>query len=209
LVILTAVFSIFGASFTAILPVYARDVLNAGPSGYGALMSAVGIGAAVGALSIAGVGHRFRRERTAIAAGLGLGGGLVLLGLAQHVVLAFALLLGCGLSMALNAIMTNTLLQTEAPDHLRGQVVGFYSFIVVGMAPFGSLQAGWIAEHIGTPAAILIGGSLCLVAAAVTWWIRLRGEQLSANSYQLSEEPQLAANSYQPSGKDDKLIADS
>lgn len=170
LVTLTAVFSVFGASFLAIMPVYARDVVRAGAGGYGALMSAFGLGASAGALSVAGVGHRLRRGQTALAAGLGLGGGLVLLALMHNLALAFVLLLLCGLCMALNAIMTNTLLQTEAPDHLRGQVMGFYSFIVVGMAPFGSLQAGWIAEHAGTPEAVLVGGGVCLLAAAVAWW---------------------------------------
>lgn len=169
LVILTAIFSVFGASFVAILPVYARDVLRSGPGGYGALMSAFGVGAAAGALSVAGVGHRFRRGPTALGAGLGLGACLAVLGLVHQFALAIALLIGCGLGMALNAIMTNTLLQTEAPDHLRGQVMGFYSFIVVGMAPFGSLQAGWVAEHAGAPAAVLIGGVLCLGTAALTW----------------------------------------
>ncbi len=176
LVILTAVFSVFGASVTAILPVYARDVVQAGAGGYGALMSAVGLGASAGALSVAGVGHHLRRGSTALVAGLGLGAGLVLLALVQHLALAFALLLGCGLCMALNAIMTNTLLQTDAPDYLRGQVMGFYSFIVVGMAPFGSLQAGWIAEHLGTPTAVLIGGGICLAAAAITWWRMSRAQ---------------------------------
>jgi len=176
LVILTAVFSVFGASFIAILPVYARDVLHAGAGGYGALMSAFGVGAAAGALSIAAVGQRFRRERTALGAGISLGAGLVLLGLLHQFGLALAVSILCGLSMALNAIMTNTLLQTEAPDHLRGQVMGFYSFIVVGMAPFGSLQAGWISEHAGTPRAVLLGGSVCLVAAGITAWGMLRNQ---------------------------------
>jgi MFS family permease len=84
--------------------------------------------------------------------------------------MALALAVAAGLSMALGSIMTNTLLQTEAPDHLRGQVMGFYSFIVVGMGPFGSLQAGWISEHAGTPTAVLLGGSVCLAAAAWTAW---------------------------------------
>jgi MFS family permease len=168
LVTLTAVFSVFGASFIAILPVYARDVLHAGVGGYGAIMSAFGVGAAAGALSVAAVGHRFRREGTALGAGVMLGAGLVVLGLTHHLAGALALAVVCGLSMALNAIMTNTLLQTEAPDHLRGQVMGFYSFIVVGMAPFGSLQAGWISERAGTTTAVLLGGSVCLLAAGVT-----------------------------------------
>ncbi len=174
LVSLTAVLSVFGSSFVAILPVYARDVLRAGAGGYGALMSSFGVGAAAGALSVAAVGHRFSRERTALTAAVALGGILVMLALVQHFVLALGLLLGAGLSMALNAIMTNTLLQTDAPDHLRGQVMGFYSFIVVGMAPFGSLQAGWIAEHGGTGLAFLIGGALCLLVGGGIGWGMLR-----------------------------------
>ncbi len=170
LVILVAVFSVFGASFIAMLPVYARDVLHAGAGGYGALMSAFGVGAAAGALSIAAAGHRIRREPTAVWAGLSLGSALVLLGLLHSFGLALVVLVAAGLSMALNAIMTNTVLQTGAPDYLRGQVVGFYSFIVVGLNPFGSLQAGWISEHFGTGTALLTGGSLCFVAAGTAAW---------------------------------------
>lgn len=170
LVILVAIFSVFGASFIAMLPVYAREVLHTGAGGYGALMSAFGVGAAAGALSVAGVGHRIRREPTAVWAGVTLGVTLLLLGLAHSLGLALLVLIVAGLSMALNAIMTNTVLQTGAPDYLRGQVVGFYSFIVVGLVPFGSLQAGWISEHFGAGAALLLGGAICLVAAAIAAW---------------------------------------
>ena len=52
----------------------------------------------------------------------------------------------------------------------RGQVVGFYSFIVVGLAPFGSLQAGWLAEHLGAGSAVLLGGSVCLLGTLWAWW---------------------------------------
>jgi len=170
LVVLIAVLTVFGSSFIAIFPVYSRDVLHTGAGGYGALTSLLGVGAATGALAVAAVGHRFRREATAVWAAVSLGATLVLLGLVHALGLALPLVMLAGLSMALSAIMSNTLLQTGAPDHLRGQVVGFYSFIVVGMAPFGSLQMGWISEHLGTSVAILIGGSICLVAASLTVW---------------------------------------
>ena len=170
LVILIAVLTVFGSSFIAIFPVYSRDVLHTGAGGYGALTSLLGVGAAAGALAVAAVGHRFRREATAVWAAVGLGATLVLLGLVHALGLALPLVILAGLSMALSAIMSNTLLQTGAPDRLRGQVVGFYSFIVVGMAPFGSLQMGWISEHLGTSTAILIGGSICFVAATLTVW---------------------------------------
>jgi MFS family permease len=170
LVILTGVFTVFGVSFVAILPVFARDILGTGAGGYGALTSAFGIGAAVAAISIAALGHRLPRERVLLWAGAGFAASIFLLGLSRHFVLAFAVLLVAGLSAALNAILTNTMLQTEAPDDLRGQVVGFYSFIVVGMAPFGSLQAGWLAEHLGADTAVLLGGSVCLLGTLWAWW---------------------------------------
>jgi len=177
LVALTALFTIFGASFIAIVPVYARDVLHTGAGGYGTLMSSFGVGAASGALSIAAVGHRFRREPIAVWAGLTLGAALAILGLVRALPLALPLAVIAGFCMALNAIMTNTVLQTSAPDYLRGQVIGFYSFIVVGMAPFGSLQAGWISEHAGTSTAIAMGGTVCLLAASYAAWRMLWRER--------------------------------
>ena len=62
------------------------------------------------------------------------------------------------------------MLQLQAPDRLRGRVMGFYSFVVLGMAPFGSLQAGWVAEHFGVRMAVAAGGLVCLaVAGSVAW----------------------------------------
>jgi len=71
------------------------------------------------------------------------------------------------------AVITNTLLQTEAPEHLRGRVIGFYAFIVVGLAPFGSLQAGWVGEHLGIRSGAAIGGLMCLGGAL--WIMRKTG----------------------------------
>jgi MFS family permease len=102
-------------------------------------------------------------------AAIGFAASVLLVGLSRAFPLAFAFLLLAGLSAALNAIITNTILQTTAPDHLRGQVVGLYAFIVVGMAPIGSLQAGWFAEHLGADRAVMLGGAVCLVAAGAGW----------------------------------------
>ncbi|MFN0178642.1 MAG: MFS transporter [Gemmatimonadales bacterium] len=170
LVTLTTTFTLFGASLIAILPAFARKELGAEVGGYGALMSAFGVGAAGGALTLAWIGQRFPRERVALTSGIGLGASLILLGSVHVFSVTVVVLMLTGLTMALNAIMTNTILQTSAPDYLRGQIVGLYSFIVIGLAPFGSAQAAWIGEQFGPSRAILIGGAVCLVAAlAVSW----------------------------------------
>ena len=165
LITMTATYTVFGLSFLAIMPAYARDVLGTGATGYGGLTSAFGIGAAIGGLVVAGFGPRFRRGEVALRGGLLIGISLLLAALLPIYGVAFVLLMAGGAAAAVAAIVTNTILQTEAPDHLRGRVIGFYAFIVVGLAPFGSLQAGWIAEHLGIRATAAIGGGVCLLVA--------------------------------------------
>jgi predicted MFS family arabinose efflux permease len=165
LITMTATYTVFGLSFLAIMPAYARDVLGTGATGYGGLTSAFGIGAAIGGLAIAGFGSRFRRGEIALRGGFLIAISLLLAALIPVYAVAFLLMMTGGMAAAVAAIVTNTLLQTEAPDHLRGRVIGFYAFIVVGLAPLGSLQAGWIAEHFGIRAAPAIGGGVCLLVA--------------------------------------------
>jgi MFS family permease len=171
LVTLTAVYTIFGMSFLNVLPVYARDVLGTGAAGYGGLTSAFGLGAAGGALLLAAFGSRYRRGEVALRAGLLIGATLAIMALVPDLGVATLLLFLGGAAAAINAVITNTLLQTESPDTLRGRVIGFYSFIVVGLAPFGALQAGWFAEHFGVRLEAAAGGALCLLA---TLWLSSR-----------------------------------
>lgn len=169
LTLLTITFSVFGFSFAPMLPVYASQVLGAGATGYGALMSGVGVGAAAAALFVAAMGHRVHREGRVFAFATLFGLVLLVTSLAGHFVPALILLTLAGCSWALTGILTNTILQTKAPDHLRGRVMGFYSFMVVGMAPLGALQAGWVSEHFGVRASLALGGGICVVAALLAW----------------------------------------
>jgi predicted MFS family arabinose efflux permease len=169
LVVVTAVAGLFGTALIALLPVYARDVLRTGAGGYGGLSAAFGLGAASGALLVAWVGGRFQRGPVALGAALSLGAGLALLSISRFYPLSAMLLVGLGLAMALNAIMTNSTLQLEAPDHLRGQVVGLYAMIVVGIAPLGALPAGWVADRLGVPAVVGMSGVLVAGVGALAW----------------------------------------
>ncbi len=169
LTLLTITFSVFGFSFAPMLPVYASQVLGAGATGYGALMSGVGVGAAAAALFVAAMGHRVHREGRVFAFATLFGLVLLTTSLAGHFAPALILLTLAGCTWALTGILTNTILQTKAPDHLRGRVMGFYSFMVVGMAPLGALQAGWVSEHFGVRASLALGGGICVVAALLAW----------------------------------------
>jgi MFS family permease len=169
LVLVTTSFSIFGFAFIPMLPVYARDVLGTGSAGYGALMSAVGIGAASGAISSALWGQRIERERWVLPCAMAFGLLLIAAGLAPNVTVAFVLLILVGFAWVLMAVFTNSILQITSPDGLRGRVMGFYSFMVVGLAPLGSFQMGWVAEHFGTRQAYIAGGLVSGLVALAAW----------------------------------------
>ena len=170
LVGLTAVLSIFGFPFLVLIPVFARDILRAGATGYGILMAAVGLGAMLGALGVAVLGLRIAKGRLLVAAGTSFGALVALFAASPAFSLSVALLALAGCAMIVNNALTNTLVQTIVPDHLRGRVMGFYSFVFVGMAPLGSFQAGAFAERIGTPWAVAAGGVVCALAVAAAAW---------------------------------------
>ncbi len=167
LVILTTTYTIFAISFLSVLPVYARDALGTGEVGYGMLMSAFGAGAAFGALLQAAMGRKSLGGGTALMAGLVVGSALVLIAGAPSLGFAVVVLALAGSALSTNAITTNTMLQTEAPDEIRGHVIGLYAFIVVGLAPFGALAAGSLSEVYGVRAEAAVAGLVCLLVTLV------------------------------------------
>ncbi len=177
IVILIATFSVFGFSFMPMMPVFARDVLQLDARGYGVMVSAVGLGAAAAAIFMAGVGGQAPGSRLVLGSSLLFGLVVTAAGLAPEFWTAIVLFTLSGCTMALNGIAANTTLQTEAPDYLRGRVMGFYSFVVLGMAPFGSLQAGWVSEHFGVRVAIALGGGICFLVAAIVAFERKESTQ--------------------------------
>ena len=195
IVIIIATFAVFGFSFIPMMPVFARDALHLGADGYGALMSAVGVGAAGAALFMAGLGGRGRRAKLVLGSSLLFALAITGAALAPTFWSAVVLFMLAGSLMALAGIAANTTLQTQAPDHLRGRVMGFYSFVVLGMAPFGALQAGWVAEHFGVRTAIASGGVVCLL---VSWAVAWRLGRSAASSARSAGERKRASEPMRP-----------
>lgn len=164
LVALTAAFTLFGFPFLVLMPVLARDVLGLGAEGYGVLMTAVGLGA-VGAAVALGAGLVKPGGALLAAAGASFGVLISALALTRQATLAGGLLVGVGLAMVLNNATTNTMLQLIAPNELRGRVMSVYTLIFTGLAPFGSLLAGAVAERFGAPTALALGGVVSALAA--------------------------------------------
>jgi MFS family permease len=160
--------SIFGFPFLVLMPVMARDVLGRGAEAFGWMSSAVGAGALGGALLLAASARKLPKGRLLRWASLSFGAVVGAFALSRSLSWSLVLLALTGFAMIVNTATTNTLLQTLAPDHLRGRVVSVYTFSFVGMGPIGALQAGLLADHIGAPATLILGGSVCLLIGAVT-----------------------------------------
>jgi MFS family permease len=157
-----AVYSIFGFQYLTMMPVVARDVLHTGASGYGLLLTFVGIGALTGALSLAGLGARIRRGRLFNATAYAFPALTILFSLARSIHVAAAVLVFLGLTMLINSALANGILQSVVPDELRGRVMATYIFVYVGFTPIGSFIAGAMARVIGVQWAIFSGGVIML-----------------------------------------------
>jgi MFS family permease len=167
LLLLLGVVSFAGMPYAVLMPVFAEDILHGGAKGLGLLMGCSGAGALIGALSLATRRSVRGLGRWVVAATAAFGIALVLFSLSRRFWLSAGLLIPAGGAMMVQMASSNTLIQSMVPDALRGRVMAVYSMMFMGMAPFGALWAGAVAERIGAPVTVAIGGAVCVVAAGV------------------------------------------
>ncbi len=165
-----AIYSVFGFQYLTMMPVVARDLLRTGASGYGALLTFVGVGALTGALLLAGLGPRIRRGRLFRSTAFAFALLTILFSFVRSVPLAALVLLFLGLTMLINGALANGILHSVVPDELRGRVMATYVFVYVGFTPFGSFSAGAIAKVVGVQWAIFSGGVVMLIYSAWAFW---------------------------------------
>jgi MFS family permease len=169
LLMLFGVVGIFGWSYSVLLPAYATDILHVGESGYGVMLSANGLGALLGALTVATFGSRVR-PRLMIFGGLWLFSAmLVLLAVVRWYPLVLACFVLSGWGMLLNFSTINTLIQTSVSDAMRGRVMGIWALVFGGMMPVGGLESGFLSHAVGVPWTIAVGALICAAAGLVTW----------------------------------------
>ncbi|HEY7170491.1 MAG TPA: MFS transporter [Vicinamibacterales bacterium] len=159
--------SLAGMPYAVLMPVFADSILRTGPRGLGVLMGASGLGALAGALSLASRSGVRGLGRLVAASACAFGLALIAFSFSRTFWLSAALLVPVGGSMMVQMAASNTLLQAMVPDALRGRVMSVYSMMFMGMAPFGALFAGTLAEHVGAPHTVAIGGAVCVAAGAI------------------------------------------
>jgi MFS family permease len=166
LLLLLALVSFSGASYRALMPIFAADVLHGGPYAFGFLTGASGVGALAGALYLASRRTVLGLGRVLVVTTVCLGAGLIGFGLSRWLAASLLLMLLVGFGMMVAMAACNTILQTIVDVDKCGRVMSFYSMAFQGAAPFGSLVAGSLAGALGAPDAVLIAGVACLAGAA-------------------------------------------
>lgn len=160
---LVTVYSVLGVPYLTLMPVFARDRLGLDASGYGLLLACVGIGGLVGALALAARSGARAGSRTLRVSTFAYPMVLLLLAATTYARVAYALLFLAGMTMIANGAVSNSMLQHQVPDALRGRLMAAYSFIVVGLAQtLGSFIAGALARALGVQWAIAIGALVML-----------------------------------------------
>ncbi len=165
---LLAITGVFGFSFTVLMPVFARDVLHVPARGFGALLTASGIGATIGVLTLAST--RPRRPG-AVIMGTFAGFVVLLAAFAASTSYTLSLLLMIGVSGTMTSYLsaTNTTIQSTVPDALRGRVMSLYILAFFGTAPIGGLLIGSLASALGAQRAVLLGAIVCGLGALSLW----------------------------------------
>jgi MFS family permease len=165
LLLLLGLVSLVGMPYTVLMPIFADHVLHSGAKGLGILMGFTGIGALLGALTLAvrtGVKGLGRLISICCA---GFGVSLIAFSFSKLFWLSTSLLIPVGFFIMLQMACSNTLIQAMVPDALRGRVMALYSMMFMGMAPFGALLGGALADRMGAPVAVAVGGVASIVGS--------------------------------------------
>jgi MFS family permease len=168
LLLLTALMSVLAMPYATLLPIIARDVLGLDASGLGYLFAIGGVGAVVGALSLAFRGAFRRRGIYLLGCVTAAGVGVLALGLSRALTVAVPSLVVISFSATSSIALMNTLLQELVDDEMRGRVLGMYGLAFMGTFPIGNLLAGTLAGLTSASTALaLTGGALAVVGVVI------------------------------------------
>jgi MFS family permease len=180
LITLIGIVSLVAVPYSVLMPIFADQILHRGAHGLGILMGSAGVGALLGALTLASR-RGVKGLGTVVGfAAMAFGVSLILFAFSKIFWLSVVLLVPVGYGVMLQMSSSNTLIQAMVPDELRGRAMAMYTMMFMGMAPIGSLLSGLFADWIGAPLTVAIGG-VGAVAGAIYFLRRLPSLRFEAH----------------------------
>jgi MFS family permease len=169
MLVAVAVFSLFAMNRLTLIPLFADQVLNVGARGFGFLMASMGMGALLGALTLAFYPRLGEDPQRQLLVAMVWVVALLTFSISRTFPLSICALLVAGYCQISFVATANNRIQVMTPDRLRGRVMALYAQALIGVGPFGSMQAGILATLFGAPWAMAIGAT---VAGTVVLAIR-------------------------------------
>ncbi|MBL7828058.1 MAG: MFS transporter [Saprospiraceae bacterium] len=164
-------FAVFFAGAVALIPVFAKDILQVGPEGAGLLRAAMSVGAILMAVFLAHrpLGRGAGKIMMACVAGFGLC--IIGFGLSTNFYLSFFLLFMAGMFDEVSVFIRGALVQFQTPEHMKGRVSSVNSIFITSSNELGAFESGAMARAMGTVPSVLFGGAMCLMAVGAAWWL--------------------------------------
>jgi len=170
----SAIFNIFGRSYVTLLPVFAKDILRVGASGFGFLAAGPGLGTIFGSLTLASLGRVEAKRWLMVSMLLGFAAVLFGFAVSRNFSIAVALLVAIGALSTVFETLLNTSIQLRVDEAFRGRVSGFYGLTGGGLREFGGMQAGFVAEWTSAPMAIAAGAVVLAIVGYTFLGARLK-----------------------------------
>ncbi len=154
---------------TALLPVFAKDILSMGPQTLGLLMSATYLGNFISILYLTRFPLRGGQGRKLIYSVVGFGACIIVFALSRNVILSIAALFVSGLFDGVSVIIRGSIFQIMVPDHMRGRVSSVNSVFINSSNELGQFESGLAASMLGTVPSVLFGGTVTLLVSLYAW----------------------------------------
>ncbi|HNT33599.1 MAG TPA: MFS transporter [bacterium] len=160
---LLALVSLFALPYTVLLPIFANDILQGGAKGYGWLVSSIGVGALCGAVFLASRKTVVGLEKVIAHGPLLLGLAMISFSWSRMIFLSMGILLFMGFGMMVHMASCNTVVQTIVDEKMRSRVMSIHMMTWTGLAPFGGLLVGDMAERTSPPITLTVAGVVCIL----------------------------------------------
>lgn len=163
-------FAVLFGGAVAMVPVYAKDILKAGPMGFGWLNAAIDIGAIFIVILLTVFPMKKAQGKKLFLAVAGFGVCIILFALSRWYLLSFAALLIAGMLDGVSVVVRGTVMQLKTPDHMRGRVSSVGSMFINSSNELGQFESGLAARVMGVTPSVVFGGCMTLIVVIITWF---------------------------------------
>ena len=170
-VMMLDMFAVLLGGATALMPIYARDILHVGALGYGCLLAAPSAGAILSAVTQAHRGPLERAGKTILLAVACFGAATIVFGISRSFPLSLAMLFVLGICDNISVVVRSTLIQTDTPDDMRGRVSALNGLFIGTSNELGGFESGTVAAMFGPVFSVVSGGIGTIAVAAITAWL--------------------------------------